>query len=157
MYKIYKLTVPNGKVYIGTTKQEKLHKRWQYGSGYSANKPFYNDILEYGWKNIEQEVLEEVETLKEAHTKEREYILKYRSNESEYGYNSHTNTSIQGEKKHTYTRCKKTGELFYSMRLAGEKYGVSASAISYAIMNNTPCAGMYWEKLSLTQSEFENF
>ena len=41
MYHIYKLTSPNNKIYIGLTKQEKLYRRWQYGSGYSENKLLY--------------------------------------------------------------------------------------------------------------------
>jgi hypothetical protein len=156
MYKVYKLTAPNGKVYIGTTKLEKLYDRWRYGNGYSANKPFYNDILTFGWDNIKKEVLEEVETKEEAHLREKEYILKYKSHEKEYGYNSHKNI-LGMAKKHTYVKCKETGELFYTMRLAGEYYGVSSAAISYAAKNNTPCVNRHWEKIALTKAEYDEY
>lgn len=146
--------MPNGKVYIGTTKQEKLYKRWDYGQGYVSNKPFYEDILKYGWNNIKQEVVEEVETLAEAHIKEREYILQHNSNNPEFGYNVNVNVTGKLTKKHKYVRCKGTGELFRSLREAGERYGVSHSAIDYAIKRNGYSAGYLWDRVELSDAEY---
>lgn len=75
MYKIYKLTAPNGKIYIGITSEKHLYTRCKYGKGYINNELFYNDILKFGWVNIKQEILEEVETKKDALKRERFYIL----------------------------------------------------------------------------------
>ena len=55
-YYLYKHTTPNGKIYIGITKQE-LRLRWANGHGYKHCKHFFNAILKYGWDNIQHEVL----------------------------------------------------------------------------------------------------
>lgn len=44
-YKIYKLTVPNGKVYIGMTKL-KLKDRWNKGKNYRRNIELFNAITQ---------------------------------------------------------------------------------------------------------------
>lgn len=154
MYSIYKLTSPNGKVYIGQTKLAKLYDRWGYGCGYYKNEPLYNDILEYGWRNFKHEVLEEVETKEEATKREREYILEFKSNNPEFGYNKHINASSL-PKLHTYIRCIETGKLYESMRDAGAHYGVTGGAISYAIKNNTRCVNRHWERVKLTREEYQ--
>lgn len=154
MFYIYKLTSPNGKVYIGQTKQDKLYKRWNYGSGYVQNKTLYSDILYFGWKNFKHEVLEEIETKEEAYQREREYVLAYRSNEPEYGYNKSTNASSQ-PKRYKYVRDIKTGELFETLAAAGTARGVTKQAISYAIKNKTPCKHHLWEFVELTEEEYE--
>ena len=43
-------------VYIGETSQNPK-RRWKNGAGYSQQTNFYNDILSYGWNNIEHKVL----------------------------------------------------------------------------------------------------
>lgn len=86
-YCVYKHTCPNGKVYIGITKQEPL-KRWQYrGNGYRNNDHFYRAIKKYGWANIKHEILFNGLTKEEAEQKEVELIARYKSNEYEFGYN----------------------------------------------------------------------
>lgn len=85
-YKIYKHTSPNGKCYIGITKQE-LTERWRGGDGYRNCTAFYRAIEKYGWDNIEHEVIDRATTLKQANEKERFYISEYKSNDKRYGYN----------------------------------------------------------------------
>ena len=85
-YSVYKLTAPNGKVYIGITSRDPK-RRWNAGNGYKYNKHFYDAIQKYGWKNIKKEVLYSDISQEDAYTLEKELILKYRSNEREYGYN----------------------------------------------------------------------
>lgn len=53
-YYVYKHTVPNGKVYIGITKQNPS-KRWLNGLGYKHSTYFFNAIVKYGWLNIEMD------------------------------------------------------------------------------------------------------
>ena len=74
MYYIYAHIVPNGKMYVGMTKNTK--KRWG-AQKYKGCSKFYKAILEYGWKNIEHVILETTNDIIEARGLEKEYILKY--------------------------------------------------------------------------------
>lgn len=52
---LYKMTFPNGKVYIGTTFD--INRRWDNnGAGYRGQK-VWEPIQKYGWDNIKKEVL----------------------------------------------------------------------------------------------------
>lgn len=84
-YKIYKMTFPNGKIYIGQTKQE-ICKRW-HASYYRYNKEMYNDIVLFGWENIIKEVIEIVNTKEEALNREEYYISFYDTTNKLKGYN----------------------------------------------------------------------
>lgn len=64
-YKIYLLTFPNGKQYVGMTRQ-KLESRWKNGHGYTFNKEMDEDIKKFGWDNIKKEILESGLTEQEA-------------------------------------------------------------------------------------------
>lgn len=86
IYKVYMHTSPNGKKYVGITKQEVAH-RWQNGNGYKSNSRFYRAILKYGWDNIKHEVLFDNLTQEEAYELEREMIALNESNNPNYGYN----------------------------------------------------------------------
>lgn len=97
-YCVYMHTCPNGKVYIGITKQNPV-KRWKGGSGYKDNKHFYAAILLYGWNNIKHEILYDNLKQQDACNMEIELISKYKSNEREFGYNKSTG----GERNFTYT------------------------------------------------------
>ena len=87
MYTVYKHTAPNGKVYIGITKQNPPSKRWLGGQGYRTQEKFYRAILKYGWKNFKHEILYQYEYPEEAEEMERKLIKQYRSTENEFGYN----------------------------------------------------------------------
>lgn len=85
-YTVYILEVPDGKRYIGCTKQS-LSNRWQNGNGYKGNKPFYDEIQKNGWENIKKKVVLEHATEAEASALERELIMQFHSNNSLYGFN----------------------------------------------------------------------
>lgn len=85
-YKVYVHIFPNGKKYIGITKQE-VEKRWLKGNGYKENKYMFRAIKKYGWENIKHIVLFENLTKEEAEQKEIELIKFFKSNERQYGYN----------------------------------------------------------------------
>lgn len=53
-YYIYLHTSPNGKKYVGKTKD--IKRRWNPDL-YKHNKEFFKDIEEYGWDNIKHEVM----------------------------------------------------------------------------------------------------
>lgn len=89
---VYIHVCPNGKRYVGCTKQARPELRWKEGNGYRYNKHFYSAILKYGWNNITHEVFE-VESEEEMYRKEVELISFYHSNDPRYGYNN----SVGGE------------------------------------------------------------
>ena len=84
-YSVYKHVCPNGKCYIGLTKN-KPEYRWRNGKGYK-NISFYKAILKYGWNNIDHYILYSNLTYKQASIIEQKLINKYKSNNPKYGYN----------------------------------------------------------------------
>ncbi len=86
-YSVYVHVFPDGKLYIGATRQEPK-KRWKGGGGYRNQKMMYEAILKYGWDNIKHIVL--ISNLKEdmAMEIERALIEKYNTQDSQYGYNT---------------------------------------------------------------------
>lgn len=103
-YVVYKHTVPNGKIYIGITK-ELPEQRWHNGAGYKDNISFWKDILFYGWSNIIHEILFQGLSKKEAKKKEAELIVEYNTTDENFGYNKVINRddSIKREKKNVFT------------------------------------------------------
>ena len=65
-YYVYRHISPNGKSYIGITKQEPT-RRFQNGNGYKTQRAFYRAIQKYGWDSFKHEILEEGLTEKEAY------------------------------------------------------------------------------------------
>lgn len=86
IYSVYKHTAPNGKVYIGITKND-VKIRWKSGYGYKQQRLFWRAIQKYGWDNIKHEVLVSGLSADEAKDKEVELILSLKSNNPLYGYN----------------------------------------------------------------------
>jgi len=83
---IYKITNPEGEVYIGQSKN--IEKRWKhYTTNPSKNQPklFYS-FLKYGWINHKFEIIEECNNLIE---RERYWISYYKSE----------NNGLNGDKK----------------------------------------------------------
>lgn len=87
LYKVYLLTFPNEKVYIGITSQSEKN-RWKNGNGYINNTIMYNDILKYGWINIKKNILYKDLLYEEAREKEKELIINYKSHLKRFGYNN---------------------------------------------------------------------
>lgn len=90
---IYKHTCPNGKVYIGQTKQ-KPERRWQHGNGYKENDYFYRAIKKYGWNNIKHEILADDLATEEANELEIQLISQYKANDRSCGYNRHSGGEV---------------------------------------------------------------
>lgn len=86
MYTVYEHVFPNRKRYIGITSQNP-ERRWQRGYGYKTQYFINLAIEKYGWDNIQHNILETNLTEKEAKSKERYYISKYKTNDLKYGYN----------------------------------------------------------------------
>jgi len=91
---VYKVTYPNGKIYVGMD-FSKYSCPWLY-IGSSHNKKLRNDCEEWRLKNgswnIKQTILFESRTCtrKELRKTEHEMIKKYNSNNPDIGYNQRT-------------------------------------------------------------------
>lgn len=85
MFYVYIHTTPDGKVYVGETKQPV--RRWQNGDGYADNEPFYSAIQMYGWNSIKHEIVMACNTESEARIFEAVLIDRLKSEDSERGYN----------------------------------------------------------------------
>lgn len=73
-WSVYRHTFPDGKVYIGKTK-EAPEERWgTYGRNYQGQRKVFNAILAFGWNNIKHEVLFNNLSAEEASIKEQELI-----------------------------------------------------------------------------------
>lgn len=85
-YCVYMHIFPNGKRYIGQTKQ-KPEYRWNNGNGYIGCPYMDSAIKKYGWNNIEHEVIIDGIDREEANKWEESLIALYRTNEKQFGYN----------------------------------------------------------------------
>lgn len=155
MYKVYKHTVPNGKVYIGVTSYEP-EIRWMGGRGYKDNCEFFNAILKYGWDNIQHEILFDGLTKKEAFDIEAKQIALYNSTDSLYGYNR---LPAQGSAHKMVAQWALDGTLvrtFPSTTSAALAMNRNASAISSAIKRDGICAGYLWSHSTAYCPKFTN-
>ena len=82
---VYKHNVTNGKIYIGIA--DDYIKRWDNGKGYRDNNVFFNDIIRYGWENIEHQILYKFDDRKQAEQLETKLIIEYDAENPEKGYN----------------------------------------------------------------------
>ena len=84
-YCVYCLTLPNGKKYIGQTGR-KAEERWCCGYGYRDNPVLFEDIMKFGWDNVDKKILSIVSTREEALSMEKAFINNYNTLEPN-GYN----------------------------------------------------------------------
>ena len=94
-YKVYVHIFPNGKKYVGITKQT-LDRRWQNGNGYKGQF-VYNAIKKYGWHNVEHKVLYTNLTKEEAEELEIKIIKEWKTNKKEFGYNIESGGNLNKE------------------------------------------------------------
>ena len=92
-YSVYKHTAPNGKVYIGITKQNPKYRWGKEGRGYINNEHFYRAIQKYGWNSFAHEILYTNLEKEEAKRLEIELISRHNSSNPNFGYNN----SLGGE------------------------------------------------------------
>ena len=91
-YSVYKLTLPNGKVYIGQTVQD-VDDRWCGGFGYRENSDLFRAVFWYGWMNVKKEVL--ATKLSKYRSLEMEHNMILQCNSVEEGYNGN-NGHLEG-------------------------------------------------------------
>lgn len=84
-YKIYRITGPKGKIYVGMTSM-KMNERWGAHTR-SLERPLSKAIAEHGRQAFSIEILEEGLPKEEARLREHLYIVEHDSNNPEKGYN----------------------------------------------------------------------
>lgn len=86
MYSIYCHVFPNGKRYVGLTKDEP-EKRWNNGKGYNSCPLVNRAIKKYGWNNVKHEILATTDSKSEAEYLEKAYIAEFQTLNPSFGYN----------------------------------------------------------------------
>lgn len=87
-YCVYVHTFPNGKKYVGQSK-EPAENRWRNGNGYKNQPLLNNAILKYGWENVKHDLVCSGVSQEVAWSKEIEFIKTLNTNalDSGDGYN----------------------------------------------------------------------
>lgn len=85
-WKVYKLTSPSGKSYVGITSQ-RPEDRWHNGKGYRKNDHLMRAIKKYGWDNFTHEILYDNLSHEEAVSQEKRLISELNLIDANYGYN----------------------------------------------------------------------
>lgn len=96
-YTVYIHKFPNGKVYVGASRQKPIRKRWRNGQGYRNQKLVSSAIKEFGWDNIEHIIVGEELEESDAQNLERELISKYNAQDPEHGYNTKNGGQVFGD------------------------------------------------------------
>ena len=86
-YTVYKHTSPDGRVYIGVTRQNPPEKRYKNKNSYKSNRNFHIAIEVIGWENFKHEIIVTGVSKTEAHKKERELINENKSTNPMFGFN----------------------------------------------------------------------
>lgn len=85
-YTVYKLTVPDGRVYIGATSMN-VKARWNHGGGYRFCNDLWSEIVALGWDAVKKEIIAENLSKDEASDLEQALISAFDSCNPEYGFN----------------------------------------------------------------------
>ena len=135
-YKVYIHTFPNGKKYIGITRQD-VTQRWGFhGSGYKGQRYLWDAIQKYGWDNVVHEVVMYGLLESEALAVETALIKQFKTYDRNYGYNiliePNEFTKYTGNKLQKPVICLNTLEVFDSIQSAAKKRKLLATTISKA-------------------------
>ena len=159
---IYVITnIKNNKKYVGQTINS-LEKRWKKHLSKTTNcVALQNAIKKYGKNNFKIEIEEEIEDnnkkvlIEKLNCLEKIYIFKYNSLAPD-GYNltlggdvsSITKESIvkRSEKHKIPIICNQTGQIFASIKEAGEFYGTKAKFIHRVLRGHRK----HWRKMSFS-------
>ena len=113
-YTVYKLTDPDGKVYIGCTGKT-VEERWKNGWNYNCHSGIFKAIRKFGWVNFEKKILCEKLTREGAGKLEKWFIAYYDSASPEKGYNRALGGLGKGVRMSEATKetCSKSIRLLY--------------------------------------------
>ena len=178
-YCVYQHTSPDGKVYIGVTRQDP-QARWCGGFGYASNLYFLTDIMTYGWLNFQHEVLADGLQEEQAFEMEAELIAQHNSTNPLFGYNLNAGSARKPKKgllakaeldmklmdvprpssspsssspASKPVRCVETGVMFPSLSSAARYLNTHKSSLRKQILKGQRCRGYHWEFVTNEQEE----
>lgn len=129
---VYRLIAPDGRSYIGQTRQ-RLCKRFKRGKGYKSCPAIDSAIAMYGWDAFSYEVLCVCESVVEADAKEIEYIAAYKTTSPDNGFN------LEGGGKHkTYIAESTRLKLAEKASRKHDPASVEKSAAAHRGLKHTP-------------------
>ena len=113
-YTVYKLTDPEGKVYIGCTGKP-VEQRWKKGNHYNRSTPIWKAIFFYGWEKFSKEILCEKLIKEGAEELEKWFIAYYDSSDPAKGYNRFLGGLGKGSRMSEVTRkvCRERKNTLY--------------------------------------------
>ena len=146
-WKVYKLTSPKGRSYIGCT-QLPLNNRWENGANYKHNKELFEDILFYGWKSFTKEVLKVFENEIDAREYEHDMIQSFPDGYNIYrGRKGYIPTGNQPSPPKQVV-CVETNETYPSIHMAANMTGLSRVKISECCNGRRKRTGGYHWKFT---------
>lgn len=98
MYTIYVHTFPNGKKYVGATRNKLCKRFGKDGNNYNTQE-LKKAIKQYGWSNIKHEIIEQGLSYELAKERERFWIKELKTTNPEFGYNKMSGGQIPQENK----------------------------------------------------------
>lgn len=171
---LYKLLFPNGKVYIGCT--HNIKQRWAGNGAHYAQIPaVYEAIKEFGWDNIQKEIIATLPDCAESDRAikalEKEFIKAYAGR----SYNAQSNPEwisknaeryaalhkpkivweINGEQKPAVDWCEEYGKSYSGVCRRMERHGLTLKqalafpAVPKAYRGRGKNATDYWKSLGL--------
>lgn len=137
---VYMHTCPNNKKYIGITSKN-VEDRWKNGSGYNGQY-FDKAIKEFGWDNIEHEIIATNLTEEEAYEVEEKFIKLHNTLFAKHGYNLK-----YGKRKR---KCKEVRVIdlnlvFSDTEMCAKYFDVARSSIASACKDGRKHYGHYFE------------
>jgi hypothetical protein len=149
-WKVYKLTSPNGRDYIGCTKLP-LNKRWENGRNYKHNKELFDDIIQYGWNSFKKEILAVFECESDARNYEHDQIQQHPNGYNIYrgikGYVPTGNPRTPSKQ----VMCVETKKIYSSIHTAAKETGLSRVKISECCSGKRKRTGGYHWKYTENQ------
>lgn len=148
-YCVYRHIAPNGKCYIGITKQEP-ERRFQNGMGYKTQEVFWRAINKYGWDSFKHEILESGLTEKRASELEDHYIKNVYHSFAPNGYN----TAEGGIKGKNLTKPiiqyynNEPVNFFEGISYASKCLGIAQQTIRSHIGKNNAVGGYHFEQMN---------
>ena len=123
-YSVYVHIFPDGKLYIGATRQKPIY-RWRRGGGYKNTQTLNKAINDAGWDNIQHIVLADGLDHATAMIMEKELIKKYKTQDPEHGYNFKNGGQSFGQHSDEFLRALKArmnGNTFSAGRKMSESH-----------------------------------
>lgn len=137
MYKLYKITDPNGLVYYGITGQN-FAVRFQNGKHYEHNPYFAEANMKYVGEMV-KEIIAEYETEDEALIEESLHIVLDKTFKREIGYNIYTGKTMMKRRFPRGYLHKETNQFFFTLDDAAEEFDVTPQCISKAVRDGRSC------------------